>query len=76
MATHPNMIFDAFLKTAAQAAASPDRASGSAGMGDTMQRFKSDRGRLPQWSAPNPTQGTPSDNPIAAQKIAPPPPVQ
>ncbi len=76
MNSHPNMMFEAFLKTAAMAAAPPDKTMGAAGMGDSMQKFKSERARQPQWTAPNPSQGTPSDNPIAAQKIAPPPPVQ
>lgn len=71
------MMFEAFTKTAAAAAATPSSASGSAGMGDTMKAFKSEtRASRPQWTAPNPSQATPTDNPIAAQKIAPPPPVQ
>lgn len=77
MSHRPNMIFDAFCKTAAAAATVPAVASGSAGVGDSMKAFKSEtRASKPQWTAPNPSQATPTDNPIAAQKIAPPPPVQ
>lgn len=76
MSARPNMIFGAFLKTAAAVATPPVKAPGPAGMGDSMRRFNSERASKPQWTAPNPSQATPSDNPIAAQKIAPPPPVQ
>lgn len=76
MSTHPNLMFDSFCKTAAAAAMRPAETSGAAGMGDSMQKLKSERSSKPQWSTPNPSQATPSENPIAAQKIAPPPPVQ
>lgn len=76
MSTHPNMIFDEFCKTAAAAAVKPAETSGAAGMGDSMQKLKSERSTKQTYSQPNPSQATPSENPIAAQKIAPPPPVQ
>lgn len=76
MSAHPNMIFDAFNKVAAASATGALSASGPAGMGDSMKSFKSETRTKSTWSAPNPSQAVPMNNPIAAQKIAPPPPVQ
>lgn len=75
MSAHPNMIFDSF-KLAAAAALRPADPSGSSGVSDSMKTFQAARRNPPQWTAPNSTQATPNDNPIAAQKTAPPPPVQ
>lgn len=75
MRAHPNMIFDSF-KQAAAAAMKPAEVSGAAGVGDSMKTYQAERRNPPQWTAPNSTQATPNDNPIAAQKTAPPPPVQ
>lgn len=70
----PNLIFDAFLKIAAAEATTPAKSTGPDGAGDSMQRLRT--GSMPRYTAPNPTQATPNPNPIAAQKVAPPPPVQ
>lgn len=77
MRTHPNMMFDSFLKTAAAASVRPSSSYASSGMGDASQKLKTTNApSKSQWSSPNPTQATPSDSPFAAQKNAPPPPVQ
>lgn len=75
MSARPNMLFDKF-KQAAAAAMKPAELSGASGVGDSMKAFKAERSNPPQWTAPNPTQATPNDSPVAAQKTAPPPPVQ
>ena len=75
MAAHPNLIFSAF-KEAAAAAMKPAESYGPSGVGDSMKTFRAERRNPPQWTEPNSSQATPNDNPIAAQKTAPPPPVQ
>lgn len=75
MIARPNLMFEAFRKVAAAAATLPAVSTRPDRMGDSMQRLRTGSSS-PKWTAPNPTQATPSDNPIAAQKIAPPPPVQ
>lgn len=75
MKTYPGVIFDSF-KAAAAASMQPSETNGSAGVGDSMKTFRSTSQRAPRWTAPNPSQATPTENPIAGQKIAPPPPVQ
>lgn len=72
---HPNLIFSSF-KTAAAMAMRPMEMNGSAGVGDSMKSFRAGSASPPRWTAPNPTQSAPSPSPIAAQKTAPPPPVQ
>lgn len=72
--SRPSLVFEAFAKTAAAAVAT---AMKPAGPGDAMSKFKTEASASkPQWTASNASQATPSGNPVAAQKIAPPPPVQ
>lgn len=76
MSTHPNLMFDSFLKTASTASIRPSSSYASSGMGDASQKLKSTNApSKSQWSSPNPSQATPSDSSLA-QKNAPPPPVQ
>lgn len=75
MSTRPNMIFEAFVKSSGMSPTLPALATKPDGAGDSMQKLRTGSSK-PSWTAPNPTQATPSDNPIAAQKIAPAPPVQ
>lgn len=74
--THQSKTFDAFNKLAAAAAMQSTEASRSSTVGDSMKTFRGQSRSTSQWTSPNPTQATPNDNPIAAQKMTPPPPVQ